>query len=1379
MLRRYRALLITLIIAAALSFALPVNSISTASSLRRITFTTEQTLNLNAVLSRSSSVLTFESTSDIAELGAGPSFHAVRASISDRVVSFSEFARSRAAVTSLSRDGSEIAFSSSDNLINENSDRNFEIYLSGASGLRQLTHTSPANEENRLIDGNFQPSINGDGTLIAFSSSVAGTGNTRNIYIVETTTGEIQQLTNNPDSFHSYSPKISADGSLIYFIRENFEGVRDLMLFERSNSQTLVLEQDVTDLMLSDGPALSDDGMRLVYSTTTAVNQTQACLYDRRLRMSRQLTHLPTRATDVKLQPAISGDGLRVTFATRRRVVNASDGSVELYLIDLPTGEIQQITNAPAGAIAEILSSLNVDGSLIAFNFPRVLSGPVSQGEFANNSEIYLATISTRPAFAEATVQNAAAKGNERGAENLLAPGSLAVVKGANLAFSTEQINFNESQAPTSILGTTVQVNGVFARLLYISPDEVVFVVPDEIVSGDAEIVVTNGDGFKSKAAALIADVAPGIFTLTGDGKGVGVALNADTLLPGPFDPSTGQLRITLFCTGLFRASQISVDLGGFPATVETLQRSNVPGIDELHLLSTDLLRGAGSVSVVVTANGTDSNPATVAFSGSARRDLMINEFLADPPDGDLGDANHDGVRDSSDDEFVEIVNTTTRDLDLTGFQLQTRSLTGANDVLRHRFVGGTIVSAGTAIVVFGGGSVDASDPVFGGAQVVSASDRGLGLTNSGGVITLRDSSGTIVTTVTYGAGLNLPADQNQSLTRQPDVDGPFALHSVAAGRNESRFSPGTRVDRTEFVSTPAVARIVLSPISVQLAPDETQQFSAVALDQASAELQGVIFGWSSSKPEVLQINSNGLAKAISAGSVEVNATARGIKSLTSIVTVVNPSPTPTPIPTPSPSPSPSPSPTATSTPTPTPLPTVNPSPSPSPTPTPNSSPSPSPSPTLPSLIVISEFRTRGPNGANDEFVEIYNKGNVAVDIGGWKLRGSSSAGTITTRMTISAGTILPARTHFLATNSGGYSGSVVADQSYSSGFANDGGVALTKADDVPVDQVGLSTGSAFREGMHLAPLATDANQSYERKPDGLLGNSLDTQDNFSDFQILTPSDPQNLRTSQPVPSPSPSPSSSPSPSPSATPTPTASPTPAPSPSPTMSPTPTPSPSPSNNSLVISQIFGGGGNSGSPFRSDFIEIFNSGHEAIDLSGWSIQYASATNTNWSSTPLTPVVLPPGSYYLIQEASGGTNGITLPGADAVGSIAMAATAGKVALVRTTTALSGLCPSDSTIVDLVGYGSSASCFRGSAPSIAPSNSNAILRGSAGCSDTADNRIDFMVGPPAPRNLLSPTNLCESANAPNLLERTRSVWLDQVLIFAVNFVVRFALPT
>ena len=127
-----------------------------------------------------------------------------------------------------------------------------------------------------------------------------------------------------------------------------------------------------------------------------------------------------------------------------------------------------------------------------------------------------------------------------------------------------------------------------------------------------------------------------------------------------------------------------------------------------------------------------------------------------------------------------------------------------------------------------------------------------------------------------------------------------------------------------------------------------------------------------------------------------------------------------------------------------------------------------------------------------------------------------------------------------------------------------------------------------------------------------------------------------------------------------------------------------------------------------------------------------------------TPLTSVTLLPGQYYLIQESSGGSSGVVLPAPDATGSIAMAAGSGKVVLVKSSTALSGTCPNDSNIVDLVGYGNTATCFRGSAPAPAASNTNSILRAANGCTDTRNNVADFTLGPPNPRNITFLPRVC-----------------------------------
>ncbi|MBM3135995.1 MAG: lamin tail domain-containing protein, partial [Chloroflexi bacterium] len=204
--------------------------------------------------------------------------------------------------------------------------------------------------------------------------------------------------------------------------------------------------------------------------------------------------------------------------------------------------------------------------------------------------------------------------------------------------------------------------------------------------------------------------------------------------------------------------------------------------------------------------------------------------------------------------------------------------------------------------------------------------------------------------------------------------------------------------------------------------------------------------------------------------------------------------------------------------------------------------------------LVISEFRVRGPNGGNDEFIELYNLSTAPVNIGGWKVKGSNNAGSTSVRATIPTGTILNPGCHYLLTNSstsgGPYSGSVPGDQTYSTGITDDGGIALTLPDDTIVDQVGMSSGSAFKEGTPLPSLgSSNLDRSYERKPGGASGSGVDTDNNVADFQLISPSDPQNL-------------SSPPTPPETPTPTPTTTPSATPSPTPSETPTATPSPMP-------------------------------------------------------------------------------------------------------------------------------------------------------------------------------------------------------------------------
>ncbi|MGY4892098.1 UNVERIFIED_CONTAM: nuclease [Xanthomonas axonopodis] len=184
-----------------------------------------------------------------------------------------------------------------------------------------------------------------------------------------------------------------------------------------------------------------------------------------------------------------------------------------------------------------------------------------------------------------------------------------------------------------------------------------------------------------------------------------------------------------------------------------------------------------------------------------------------------------------------------------------------------------------------------------------------------------------------------------------------------------------------------------------------------------------------------------------------------------------------------------------------------------------------------------------------------------------------------------------------------------------------------------------------------------------------------------------------------------------------------------------------------NAQVVISQVYGGGGNSGATLRSDFIELHNIGGAPVSLDGWSVQYASAAGSSWQVTPLAGTV-PAGGYYLIKQADGSGGSVALPTPDAIGTLAMSGTAGKVALSNSASALSGTCPTGNA--DLVGYGSTASCAEGNAPTPAPSNTLAVLRGNDGCTDTDNNAADFATGAPAPRNAASPARLCSGGSQP-----------------------------
>tara|TARA_B100001287_G_scaffold266322_1_gene260160 strand:- start:1587 stop:2282 length:696 start_codon:yes stop_codon:yes gene_type:complete len=192
------------------------------------------------------------------------------------------------------------------------------------------------------------------------------------------------------------------------------------------------------------------------------------------------------------------------------------------------------------------------------------------------------------------------------------------------------------------------------------------------------------------------------------------------------------------------------------------------------------------------------TDPSAVNYDVDANTDdgccqyvsLILNEVLYDPSNSGLeGDANGDGEYVHNEDEFVELVNVSNTNLDISGYEFYDNANL-ASGMPNHIVPAGTILGPMRAYVVFGGGIPTGN---FGGAIVHVASASVLNLNNASDTLTIKNEIGETLIVFDVEALSNNP---NESYTRLPDICGEFVQHnSTSLGL----FSPGTKSNGEPF----------------------------------------------------------------------------------------------------------------------------------------------------------------------------------------------------------------------------------------------------------------------------------------------------------------------------------------------------------------------------------------------------------------------------------------------------------------------------------------------------------------------------------------------------------------------------------------------------
>ncbi|HEX4949226.1 MAG TPA: IPT/TIG domain-containing protein [Blastocatellia bacterium] len=518
------------------------------------------------------------------------------------------------------------------------------LYSTNTGQFTQVTNKNEADAMDGFVFKGFNanPQLSGNGNVLVFIGSYdhAPTANVNNkdfngeIFLYDVATRTTTQLTNTT-GFAGFPASISQIGTLV------------------PDRPVNILNQNTKHLS-NDGNLLVFESAGDLESGKNTDKTREVFLYNRTTNRFTQITSnapLPSSPTqtnidkiDYDFTPGISPNGQYIFIGSILNIVpvasggtsgvltDNADGSREVFRYDIAAAKFRQITYTPLSprvldqreALLHVNS--NATGNDLFFNNDIDMIGQNPDTSF----EIYRAAV--RPVTQVNDVVPALVNGasffspdSTKPETNPVARGSLASIFGTRLADAPATTT--RADLDFSLNGVSVTVQGIAARLIYVSPIQINFLVPEGVTPGDGVEFTVNNKGVLSKGKIKVLNAHPGIFTTTQNGKGAGAVAcqlvlkdaNGNTIsntYPAPPCETSGERKesyILIFGTG-FRfadATSVTVEVKRGETTTTLIpvyagSQNQFPGLDQINLLlPTDFAAGTVKVKVKATSGGT------------------------------------------------------------------------------------------------------------------------------------------------------------------------------------------------------------------------------------------------------------------------------------------------------------------------------------------------------------------------------------------------------------------------------------------------------------------------------------------------------------------------------------------------------------------------------------------------------------------------------------------------------------------------------------------------------------------------------------------------------------------------------------------------------